>query len=271
MDPFEVLVELDGRAGVDLPDGLRRIYGGELRLPEAGVYANFVTTLDGVAAIRSEPTSPRLLSDASEPDRFLMGMLRACADVVLVGSGTVRDSPGARFTPEQVHPPAAALYDELRERLGRRRGPAVAVLSASGAVATRSAAVAAGALVLTTDAGAAALAGRLPPAQIVSLGPGPAVDVRSAVSHLRARGCSSILSEGGPTVLGSLLAAGLVEELFLTISPLVAGRDAEEARPGLVAGHVFLPASRVGWRLLSARRHGSHLFLRYAPEGSARA
>lgn len=263
MEPFDVLFETEGQPGLELPEALRELYGGPLGFPRPRLFANFVSTLDGVVAIPSEPASPRILSDASEPDRFLMGLLRACADVVIVGSGTVRESPGARFTPDQVHPPSTAGYAELRRLLGRPAQPEVAILSGSGALKPDSAALAAGAVLLTTERGAAVLDGELPPAQIVRLGSGEEVDMRAAVSHLRSRGHSLILSEGGPTVFGSLLAAGLVDELFLTVSPLLAGRPKLEPRLSLVEGEGFLPDRRLAVRLLSLRRHGDHLFLRY--------
>ena len=266
MQPFDVLLEAEGLPAFELPDALGGLYAGRLGFARPCLYANFVSTLDGVVAIPSERTSPRILSDASEPDRFLMGLLRALADVVLVGSGTVRDSPGARFTPDQVHPPSADLYGELRRRLGLGGQPEVAILTASGVLDPAGAAPAAGALVLTTERGAAALDGRLPPAQVVALGDGEEVDVEAAVSELRSRGRSLILSEGGPTVFASLLAAGLVDELFLTFSPLLAGRPGLETRLGLVEGEAFLPDRRLAGRLLSLRRHGDHLFLRYALE-----
>ena len=71
-----------------------------------------------------------------------------------------------------------------------------------------------------------------------------------------------ILTEGGPHVLGELMKQDLLDEAFLTISPVVAGRD-RDARLGMVAGVEFLPAQGVWTRLLSIRRHGDFLFLRY--------
>jgi hypothetical protein len=55
-----------------------------------------------------------------------------------------------------------------------------------------------------------------------------------------------------------------VDELFLTVSPLIAGRPPLASRFGLVEGSGFLPDRRLAGRLLSLRRHGDHLFLRYA-------
>jgi riboflavin biosynthesis pyrimidine reductase len=263
VEGFDVLLEDGELPAFELPEPLAALYGGRLGFARPRLYANFVSTIDGVVAIPSEPTSPRLLSDESEPDRFLMGLLRACADIVLIGSGTVRDSPGARFTPEQVHPSSAPLYAELRQRLGLTEQPGVAIVAAGGTLDPASAALAGGALVLTTARGAAALEGRLPTGQIVVVEGVEEVDAGAAVAELRRRGHSLILSEGGPTVFGSLLEAGLADELFLTLSPMIAGRPPLASRFGLVEGSGFLPDRRLAGRLLSLRRHGNHLFLRY--------
>ena len=80
---------------------------------------------------------------------------------------------------------------------------------------------------------------------------------------LRERGYRSICSEAGPHVFGSLVAAGLVDELFLTVSPLLAGRSDLGQRLGLVEATELLPERRDPVRLLSVRRDGAHLFLRY--------
>lgn len=66
---------------------------------------------------------------------------------------------------------------------------------------------------------------------------------------------------------GQLAVGGLLDELFLTISPVLAGRG-DTARPGLVAGLELFPARAEPAELLTARRHGSYLFLRYAMGGT---
>ena len=86
-------------------------------------------------------------------------------------------------------------------------------------------------------------------------------NVGEAIAELRERGRRRILCEGGPTLFGSVLAAGLVDELFLTVSPLLAGRGLS-----LVEGVELLPDLRVAGTLAGVRRHGAHLFLRYALE-----
>ena len=81
---------------------------------------------------------------------------------------------------------------------------------------------------------------------------------------LRARGHEHVLAEAGPTTFGALLAGGLVDELFLTVSPVLAGRLESRRRLGLVEGVELLPDARVAPRLVSLRRGGDHLFTRYA-------
>jgi riboflavin biosynthesis pyrimidine reductase len=88
------------------------------------------------------------------------------------------------------------------------------------------------------------------------------------VAALRALGHGRILSEGGPHLFGSLLADGLLDELFLTLSPLVAGRSSKAGEDlSLVEDLALLPDRRVAFELHGIRRHGEHLFLRYAVAG----
>jgi riboflavin biosynthesis pyrimidine reductase len=118
--------------------------------------------------------------------------------------------------------------------------------------------------VLTTTRAAGSLRALVPAAtEVVAVTDGDTVDLAAAVDVLRDRGCAVILSEAGPSMFGSLLASRLVDELFLTVSPLLAGR-AVEARLGLVEGVELVPQTRVAGELRSVRAHGSHLFLRYA-------
>lgn len=153
----------------------------------------------------------------------------------------------------------------MRRRLGRPPELALAILTASGSVDPAHPVFAAGAFVITTSHGAASLAGRLPQESVVSLGPGP-LDVAAAVNCLHERGHRLVLSESGPRLFGSLVAAGLVDELFLTVSPLLAGRVSGDERLALVESADLLPGGPAGARLLGVRRDGGHLFLRYELE-----
>jgi riboflavin biosynthesis pyrimidine reductase len=241
---------------------LRRLYGGGLGFDEPCVFANFVQTIDGVVAIPELPRSNALIAGESEADRFVMGLLRASADVVLVGSGTMLASPNGTWLPERVFPSAAEEFAELRRRRGRPASPTVAFVTAGGSFDPTHPALEQRAIVLTTERAAPELRARVPAAsEVVAVNDGDQVDLRLALVGLRERGHSLILSEGGPTLFGSLLGPGLVDELFLTISPLLAGRAGRPRLP-LVEGIELLPNTTVGLQLLSARRHENHLFLR---------
>lgn len=72
-----------------------------------------------------------------------------------------------------------------------------------------------------------------------------------------------LLHEGGPTLFGQFLGAEAVDELFLTLSPQIAGRKADTVRPGLVQGMEFMPDCAPGFQLLSVKQRAEHLYLRY--------
>lgn len=262
MQPLELLYEPDGLRAFALPDALAALYPGSLGFESPCVFANFVETIDGAVAIPTVEQSNKLIAAGSAADRFVMGLLRACADAVAIGAGTLAASPRGVWTPKQAYPDAAAHYDELRAALGLSPQPEIVVLSASGGLDPEHPLLEAGALVLTTDIGSTLLGDRLPGAStVVSLGAGGELDPTAAVGALRARGHRLILHEGGPHVIGSFFRAGAVDELFLTISPLLTGRTLLDPRLALVEGADLLPGLRT--RLLGVRRDTDHLFVRY--------
>jgi riboflavin biosynthesis pyrimidine reductase len=247
-----------------LPADLQTLYGGGLDLSRGTVYANFVSSIDGVVALGVHGlSSGGAISGKSEADRFVMGLLRACAACVVVGASTLRDDSGHLWTPSYIHPPSARLFAELREMLGLRPEPVLVVVTNSGQVDPGERAFQEGALLFTTESGAAR-APRLPPSsEVVVLAGGGAVDAGAAMAEVRRRfGSGRVLTEGGPHVIGWLLGAGLLDELFLTVSPVLAGRD-RTPRAGLVAGLELLPDHGRWAHLRSVKRHGDHLFLRY--------
>jgi riboflavin biosynthesis pyrimidine reductase len=264
MEPLELLAEEPGLPAWKLPEELRRLYDGAIGFDGERTVANFVQTLDGVVSIPDLPRSNALIADESEADRFVMGLLRACADVVVLGSGTLRASPQGTWRADRVYPPAADAFAELRRSRGLPEQPAVAIVTAGGTFDPAHPVLERGALVLTTRAAATPLLAAVPAAaEVVAVSEGDAVDLPAALAVLRERGHDLILSEGGPTLFASLLAAGAVDELFLTLSPVLAGRGAGP-RPALVEGVELLPGRGLAPTLRSLRRSGNHLFLRYA-------
>ncbi|MBI2614638.1 MAG: dihydrofolate reductase family protein, partial [Gemmatimonadetes bacterium] len=100
--------------------------------------------------------------------------------------------------------------------------------------------------------------------RVATAGDGPALAPEVILTLLyRDLGVRLLVHEGGPTLLGPFLAEGLIDELFLTIAPWVAGRSTDTRRPGLVEGVTFSPEAAPGLELVSAKQAGDHLLLRY--------
>jgi riboflavin biosynthesis pyrimidine reductase len=261
LKPFDVLFEADLPA-YKLPADLQHVYG-RLGFTAPVVYANFVSSLDGVVALGATPSAGSVISGKYEADRFLMGLLRACADAVVIGAGTMRATPGHLWTPAHVYPALATEFTALRSNLGRSLEPQLVVLTASGDIDASHPALVRGAMIVTTADGARAIGSRLPKTcEVVEMGEGKSLDVSKALAELRGRGHQVVLTEGGPHLMGQLVEAGLLDELFLTISPVMAGRNTE-SRLGMVEGVELLPERGVWNTLMSVRSHRDYLFLRY--------
>ncbi len=260
MKAIELLFERDDLPRFGLPTALATSYGSDFGLARPALYANFVSSVDGIVALPGVGESGGVVSGNNEPDRFVMGLLRATADAVLIGAGTFRAAPGDVWHPETAFPAARDDFAHLRRQLGLKPQPLLVVVSASGHIDAAQPALR-DCLILTTAAGESRLRGTLPSgARMVAL------DVEqfewcSWLDLLRAQGLQAILSEGGPSLVGQLLEAGLLDELFLTASPRLFGRPSTEGRKSLVEG-IDLGGHTLN--LLSVRRHESHLFLRYA-------
>ncbi|MGH9298661.1 MAG: dihydrofolate reductase family protein, partial [Acidimicrobiales bacterium] len=240
-EPLQLLYERPGAPCWELPAVLGAAYGGEIGFDEPTVYANFVASLDGVAALGPEyPSSGSTISGREPADRFVMALLRVCADVVLIGGGTLRATPGHHWTPSHVWPEHASDFAAVRRSRGRSPEPQLVVVSASGDLPRQHPALKDGAIVATTVAGARHLQGVLPSSALLILGDGPELAIEDVLAAVRSRGHDLVLSEGGPGLLGHLVRAHLLDELFLTVSPVLAGR-ATTPRPGLIAGAELLP------------------------------
>src|SRR5438067_545946 len=107
---LELLHEEKAPRAFPLPAGLRAAYGGDLGFERPRVFANFVSSVDGVVALEEREESGGIISGRDEGDRFVMGLLRACADGVLVGAGTFRKAGPHLWYPERIFPEAAPAW-----------------------------------------------------------------------------------------------------------------------------------------------------------------
>jgi riboflavin biosynthesis pyrimidine reductase len=258
--PLELLFERGGLPSLALPEALVARYGGPLGFATPRVIANFVASIDGVVTLAGAGESGRVISGGSDADRFVMGLLRSCVDAIVVGAETFRKDAGRRWTPAAIYPMGADAFDEARRRLDLSARPTLVVVTASGSIDPGHPALPE-AVIVTTSRGASILRHRVPSTtRIVAFEASP-IPVAALFARLRAEGLGTILTEGGPSLLSNLLKHKVVDELFLTLSPTLFGRTPNDRRKSLAEGH-DLAGLPLG--LLSARRHGSYLFLRYA-------
>jgi riboflavin biosynthesis pyrimidine reductase len=236
-----------------------------------------VSTLDGVVSYEiAGKSGGGEISGFDRSDRFIMGLLRATADAVMMGSGTLHQTvPEHLFVGGRVYPEARELYARYRSEVLLKEAPPLhVVVSGSGRVdLTRAVFQTPGiqTVIITTKPGeellAASGAGALKSTLVRPL-EGPSIAPASILELLRAEfGVSLLLHEGGPSLFGQFVADGCVDELFLTVAPQVAGRNAHGQRPGFIAGVEFLPETAPWLDLVSARQQGSHLYLRYDIKG----
>jgi len=275
LTPLDSLFELERGNVLPLPPELVTLYGPFHLLPHPDrptILSNFVTTLDGVVAL-NEPghtSGGGDISGFNQHDRMVMGLLRAISDAVIVGAGTLRSVPRHLWTAEYIYPPLAGSYQQLRTSLGKTEPPLNVIVSARGEVDLQLPVFQSGevpVLLITTTHGAGRLrAERLPPSmQVRVLQSMGSLNARAILQTVRdIRRCDVILVEGGPQLMGDFFAEQALDELFLTLAPQIAGRDGQVERPGLVMGKRVAPEHPLWVTLISVKRSGSHLFLRYA-------
>jgi riboflavin biosynthesis pyrimidine reductase len=257
---LELLFDAGGAPPIPLTPALENTFGGPFVLPDDVVYANFVVSIDGVSAIAGIPMSSATISGGAAADRFMMALLRGVADAVVVGAGTLREHKGP-WTAQKAFPAGADDLGRMRAELTKDEAPTLVVVTASGNLPADHPSLPA-AIVVTTSSGARAIADRgVGAADVVDAGEADEVDARVVIEGLRERGHRRILTEGGPALMGSMLEAGVVEQLFLTISPKLIG-GGEERPPFTGAADLLEPGTRAEVR--SVRRADDYLFLRYA-------
>ena len=274
LKPLEPLYDVDRGADVPLPPELAALYG-RLQFPahrsRPHVVANFVSTLDGVVALDAPGhAGGGPISGFNSHDRLVMGLLRATADAVIVGAGTLRSVPDHVWTAGHIYAALAGPYQALRNTLGKAGPPLTVIVTARGDIDPTSRVFHSGqapVLILTGAEGYRRIRtlGLPSSVEVVEVQASGPLEVRSILDAVgRVRSGEVLLVEGGPHLLADFLAASLIDDLFLTLSPQVAGRDANGDRPGLVAGRTFAPEHPVWGMLVNVKRAGSHLFLRYA-------
>jgi riboflavin biosynthesis pyrimidine reductase len=273
---FDVLVDREDGPGTGLPEPFRVVYGGEWRIAcgrQPYVCVNFCTARDGRVSF-SEPghLGGGDVSGFDERDRWLMGLLRARADAVMVGDGTMRAEPEHLWTPEGIFPSDADAFAALRAHEGRREHPLLVVVSRDGELPWDAEVFGHRELEVVVVTASPPPVEVPPSAAALSFTPFPAgkIEFEALFETLAVRhGVHSIVCEGGPRLYATMLRDGVELDEFVTLSPIVIGDDGEGAyRPSLVEGVRFVPGAAPRSRLLSVRSGGDHLYLRSRYGGS---
>jgi 5-amino-6-(5-phosphoribosylamino)uracil reductase len=252
------------------------------------VYSNFVQSLDGITTLLGKNGSGGEISQ-SRDDRWLMDLLRANADGIVMGMSTLLEEqrlrgPRSRGIVFQVAEPALRA---LRARLGKLRERNIFVTRAENLDLSRHKVFdgdVVDAAILTSPAGAERLRAQRGHSHVVVVAAGKdeELDLVRGISKLREElGIRYLLCEGGPTLYGSLARADLVDEKFMTVSPIEVGqvvppeqeRLATEPstgllmRPTVFGGTGFTRDNLTHWTWMSCRKAGDHQFNRYRRKG----
>jgi riboflavin biosynthesis pyrimidine reductase len=227
--------------------GLRELGGAGAR---PYLMLNMISTADGRASVGG-----RSGALGNRADRELFTALRAAVDAVLVGAGTLRRERYGRIIRD-------AQVRQRRTQRGLRSEPLACVVSSTLTLPADIPLLdEPDARVVVLTPSAASLPGARAQVDYVRAERNGMLDLPAAMTELRERfSIGTLLCEGGPHLNGELLAAGLVDELLLSLAPLLAGGDGE-AQLRIIAGHELAPP--LSMRLVSVTENDSHLFLRY--------
>lgn len=262
--PFEVLFDAEPGAGEGLTDELRSTYAGDWRIPVSVdrpyVYSNFVVSHDGRISFEIPGhAGGGDVSDFNRHDQWLMGLLRSRADAVMVGAQTLRSEPEHHWTSSFIFPDDEEAFSIMRAQENRRSTPWQVFVTASGDLPEHAAVMTDSnleVLAITTKLGGQRLTNR---GITVVIAGEDRVDFGKALAILATEyDVRTLECEGGPRLYGALVAAGLIDDEFVTHSPVLVGGG----RPGLIEGMNFEPGSGVRAQPISLRRAGDHLFLR---------
>ena len=277
LEPFEVLFDIS-EPNPDLPTELVR-FAGKLGFPAAPpdrpwIYSNFVQSLDGMVTFGGNHPEGKWIAQ-SRHDRWMMDLLRAHADAVLYGTGSliqetlyggVPGGPVFRIT----NPDLLRLRHECLGRAKQRN----IIVTASGNLKLSDYRIfqsqEVDTWIVTTPEGLARL-GNPGRTRVLISREGTTVDLKSLMVMLRKdHGVRYLLCEGGPTLYGHMVRGGWMDEKFLTIAPQEIGQVIPDPEPGrdsqrptVIAGSGFTVETARWHSWISCRKSGNHEFNRY--------
>lgn len=272
--PFQLLFDDASPAdnALSLPLSFQKIYGGDWQIPVANgrpyTFTNFAQSRDGRISF-AEPgiATGGDVTGFNVHDRWLMGLLRARADAILMGDVTVTMEPEILFCAESISPDDAPAFSALRRSEGRTELPLVVILSLEGRINWHEPCFQderSHILLATTTAGSANVGDCdcAATVEVLSLGE-DVVDLQRLVALLYdTYGVRNLLCEGGSRVFANMLDSGLIDEEFVTLCPTFIGRTPTRHRPSYTEGVAWTPADAPYSKPVSLRRADDMLYMR---------
>jgi riboflavin biosynthesis pyrimidine reductase len=224
--------------------------------------ANMVTSLDGAATVGG-----RTSGLSGQADQQVFAMLRALADVIVVGAGTARVEGYRPVRPGQE----GLRWTWLRN--GRTPSPPIAVITRRLDLDLASPLLAgspdhARTIVITTEATPPGRRAQAAATADVIIAGRESVDIVAAITALAGRGHRRILTEGGPYLLSQIIEAGLLDDLCLTLSPVLAGPGADRIAAGLGPPRELAGVDARQLSLAHVLADDGHLLCRYVRPGA---
>ncbi len=277
-EPLITLYDADATSSGLLTPTLQKLYDGDVVFTSPKqrpfVYSNFVISLDGIVSFHLDgDDTGNAISGANAADHAVMGILRACADAIVWGSGSYTSTKKFLSTPAAIFPKAADLFAEQRRALHAATAPLAVILTASGKIPMDGALLLDASqptLIITTHSNLPFLQHIQSEELAVRVAaiPESTLEPQSVLKLLTEEyGIQSVLFEGGPKLLGAFLQANVIDEMFLTTAPQLVGHGAQHERPSLVEGYGFMPQTAPWLELRSLKRSGSVLFSHYRVVG----
>jgi riboflavin biosynthesis pyrimidine reductase len=246
-----MFTRLDSLSSVDAAE-LARLYDYPPDLDRCWLRANMIASVDGGATVEG-----RAGGLAGPGDKALFTVLRDAADVVLVGAGTVRTE---NYSGAQL----SVAARQARQTRGQPEVPPIAIVTASGALDPDSrlfTRTETPPLIFTTTASFVATRDRLHGrAEVLDASTSDpiVVDLVAVLAELAHRHLYRVLCEGGPTLLGDIVGRDLLDELALTVAPMLVAGGA----PRIVTGQAPVATALRLTQILAD--DDGYLYLRYA-------
>ncbi|MEM7535198.1 MAG: dihydrofolate reductase family protein [Chloroflexota bacterium] len=270
--PWQLLFNDLPVAPPQLPPDYLSLYPGDWQIPKIEgrpyVYTDFALSRDGRITYHEEGyVGGADITQSNRADLWIMAFLRTRADAIMCGYGTITLEINQNWTAENLFPDETASFQELRQYFCHTKPPLLVILSHDGRINFDGIALQQPELhvvLATSDEGAAYARDFTVPAKLDVHGLGDnAADLQRTVDMLYSDyGVRNLLSEGGSTVQAGLLAAGLVDEEFVTWCPSFVGRSDAKFRPSYTEGVAWHPTNAPYSKPITLQRNGDLLYLR---------